>query len=97
MKNGMKKNKKHQPVDPASLAPTATAGNFTLHARTVGALPIINRCMERCRLRETLDTFLPAEDGRNRVSTATAVLSLVRNILLRAPNITPVWRFKHGV
>lgn len=74
--------KKRQPIDPASLAPKATAGSFTLHSRTVGALPIINRFIERCRLRETLDTFLPAEDGRNRVSTATAILLLVRNILI---------------
>jgi len=48
----MKKNKKHQPIDPASLAPKATAGNITLHSRTIGALPIINHFMERCRLRE---------------------------------------------
>jgi hypothetical protein len=64
------------------LAPKATAGNFTLHSRTIGALPIINRFMDRCRLRETLEKFFPPEDGRNRISTATAILLLVRNILI---------------
>ena len=76
------KKKKRPPIDPASLAPKATAGSFTLHSRTVGALPIINRFMERCRLREILETHLPAEDGRNRVGAATAILLLVRNVLI---------------
>lgn len=88
--NRKKRPNKRQPkckakapsFDPASLAPIATAGNFTLHSRTIGALPIINHVIDRCRLRETLDKFLPAEDGRNRISTTTAILLLVRNILI---------------
>ncbi len=53
-----------------------------LHSRTIGALPIINRLIKRCRLNEILLCNPPAEDGRNRIETATAILLLVRNILL---------------
>ncbi len=79
-RDGMKKSKRRPLVDPVSLAPKATAGSFTLHSRAIGALPIINRFIQRCRIRETLEKFLPAEDGRNRVNTA--ILLLVRNILI---------------
>ncbi len=89
-RDGMKENKKQQLIDPASLAPKATAGGFTLHARTVGTLPIINRCMERWRLRETLDTFLPVEDGRNRVSTAALVCRNARLGSVRVM-VRPFW------
>jgi transposase len=81
---GMKRNKKptHRAPDPATLAPKASGSDLVLHSRTIGALPIINRLIERCRLRETLSRHLPAEDGRNRIDTANAVLLLVRNILI---------------
>ena len=81
---GMKRKKKsaHRAPDPATLAPKATGSDLVLHSRTIGALPIINRLMERCRLREILSRHLPAEDGRNRIDTANAVLLLVRNILI---------------
>lgn len=68
--------------DPATLAPKASAADLTLHSRTIGVLPIINRLIERCQLRETLGRYLPADDGRSRVDTVTAILLLVRNILI---------------
>jgi transposase len=72
----------HHAPDPATLAPKATGRELVLHSRTIGALPIINRFIERCRLREILQRHLPAEDRRNRVPTATAILLMVRNILI---------------
>jgi len=80
----MKRNNKptHRAPDPASLAPKASGSDLVLHSRTIGALPIINRLIERCRLREILSRHLPAEDRRNRIDTANAVLLLVRNILI---------------
>ena len=82
--DGMKDKKPaaHVAPDPASLAPKATAQNMVLHSRTIGVLPIINQFIRRCRLRETLWQFLPVEDRRNRVDTATTILLLVRNVLI---------------
>lgn len=81
---GMKRTKQqaHQAPDPAKLAPKASAGDLTLHTRTIGVLPIINQLIQRLRLKGVLDDFLPTEDGRNKLSTANALLLLVRNILL---------------
>lgn len=80
----MKRRKKHaqQTPDPAKLAPKASGGELTLHSRTVGVLPIVNRLIDRCQLHRALNRFLPSEDARHRVGTATAILLLVRNILI---------------
>lgn len=72
----------HRAPDPASLAPKASGGDLTLHSRTIGVLPILSRLINRCKIRETLCRFLPREDARNRVDTATAILLLVRNVLI---------------
>ena len=77
-----KRSRSQQAPDPAKFAPKASGGDLTLHSRNVGVLPIVNRLIARCRLRETLWEFLPSEDGRQRVDTATAILLLVRNILI---------------
>lgn len=74
--------KKHQPRDPLSLAPKASGGDLTMHSRVVGVLPVLNRLIHRCRLREILAECLPPEDGRHRVDTPTSILLLVRNILI---------------
>ena len=71
-----------QARDPAKLASKASGGDLTLHSCTVGVLPIVNRLIARCRLRETLNQFLPGEDARHRVDTAPAILLLVKNILI---------------
>jgi transposase len=77
-----KRSQLHRPPDPAKLAPKASGGDLTLHSRNIGVLPIVNRFIARCQLRETLCQFLPREDARNRVETATAILLLVKNILI---------------
>ncbi|MEE9365671.1 MAG: IS1634 family transposase [Dehalococcoidales bacterium] len=60
----------------------ARAGGQTLKCGVVGALPIINRVIERMRLAEFLETYLPAPDSRSKVSTEQGLLVLLRNILL---------------
>lgn len=77
-----KQKPKQQATDPAEFAPKASGSDLVLHSRTIGALPIINRMIERCRLYEILSFHLPAEDSRNRIETATAILLLVRNVLI---------------
>ena len=48
----------------------------------VGALPIINRLLDRMRLRDFLARHLPAEDSRTKVDTPRVVLLLLRNLLV---------------
>jgi transposase len=80
----MKRNtsRSHQAPDPAALAPRASGPDLVLHSRAIGALPIINQMIEQCDLRQILWRHLPTEDSRHRVSTATAILLMVRNILI---------------
>ncbi|MEO1619315.1 MAG: IS1634 family transposase [Planctomycetota bacterium] len=77
-----KTNRPKPATDPAKLAPKASGGDMTLHSRTLGVLPIINQVIDRLQLKPTLDHFLPQEDRRSKITTATALLILVRNILL---------------
>jgi transposase len=54
----------------------------TLTTHNVGALPLLNRIIERMKLEEFLQEYLPPEDGRTKIPTARAVLVLVRNLLV---------------
>ena len=60
----------------------ARAGGQTLKCGVVGALPIINRVIERMRLAEFLQAYFPTADSRSKVSTEQGLLVLLRNILL---------------
>jgi transposase len=53
-----------------------------LRSYQVGALPLVNRLLERMRLREILAEHLPADDPRTELATVSALLVLVRNVLL---------------
>jgi transposase len=53
-----------------------------LNSRRIAALPILEHFLDRLRLREFLRDHLPHEDGRTRVPTATALLVLLRNLLI---------------
>ncbi len=48
----------------------------------VGAMPIINRVLERMKLHEHLERHLPNEDKRSRVDAARVVMLLIRNVLV---------------
>lgn len=63
-------------------APVARGPGRTLSSSTVGALPILNRIIQRMKLEEFLRGYLPREDGRTRLSTARGILVLVKNILI---------------
>jgi transposase len=60
----------------------ARGGKRTLNSYTIGALPIINRILERMQLRELLGKHLPREDQRTKISTPIALLLLLRNMLM---------------
>ena len=66
----------------AGVGNLARSGPGTLRSYTVGALPILNHLLDRMKLEEILEAYLPAEDRRTKVPTARGLLLLVKNILL---------------
>jgi transposase len=64
----------------------------------VGALPIVNRVLNRMRLEKQLQAYLPAEDGRTRVSTPKTLVVLVRNLLLSREPLYGIgeWAAQHA-
>jgi transposase len=72
--------------DPApALAPPgrcAKADGVTLQSYQVGALPLINRILERMDLERLLREYLPPDDPRCEIPTAHALLVLIRNLLM---------------
>jgi transposase len=73
-----------QPQRPRQVGETACSKGRrrTLNSRRIAALPILRQFLDRLRLREFLGDHLPHEDGRTRVPTTTALLVLVRNLLI---------------
>lgn len=61
---------------------TYPAKGKTIVTHTVGALPIINRMLQRMRLKELLDKYLPPEDTRTKVATSRVILLLLKNLLI---------------
>jgi hypothetical protein len=68
--------------DPRQPGETARARGHTLESRKIGALPVIDRFLKRLDIHESFTRRLPREDRRSRVPTATALLLLVRNLLI---------------
>ena len=66
----------------AGVGNLARSGRGTLRSYTVGALPILNHFLDRMKLEEILQAYLPAEDRRTKVPTARGLVLLVKNILL---------------
>lgn len=54
----------------------------TLRSYSVGALPIINRLLERMNLEGILAAHLPREDARTKIPTSRGVMLLIRNFLI---------------
>jgi len=54
----------------------------TLRSYSVGALPIINRILDRMQLEDILAAHLPGEDARTKIPTSHGVMLLIRNILI---------------
>ena len=68
-----------RPADPGSIA---RSGRGTLRSYTIGALPILNRMIERLELEEFFQTYLPAPGRRGRLCAAKSLLVLLRNLLV---------------
>src|SRR5262245_7196474 len=79
----------HRPTPPRpKAAPSprpgrvARAAGRTLRSSTIGALPILDRLLERLRLGPILRDHLLREDRRSRIPTATGLLLLLKNLLV---------------
>jgi transposase len=66
----------------ATCGQLARQNGHTLTTHDVGALPLLNRILQRMKLEEFLQEYLPPEDGRTKVPTARVLLVLVRNLLV---------------
>jgi transposase len=75
----------------------ATAMGQTLHSYRVGLLPILNRILQRLRLDQFLRDYLPRERRRCRIAPATALLVLLKNLLLSRDPLYGVgeWAARH--
>src|SRR5436309_1928437 len=60
----------------------AQADGLQLRSYDVGALPLLNRIVERMQLRRILSQHLPRDDSRTELPTVTALLVLFANLLM---------------
>src|SRR5437763_5563432 len=60
----------------------AQADGLELRSYDVGALPLLQRIVERMQLRRILSEHLPRDDSRTELSTVTSLLVLFANLLI---------------
>ena len=60
----------------------AQADGVQLRSYDVGALPLLNRIVERMQLQRILGEHLPRDDSRTELSTVTSLLVLFANLLM---------------
>ena len=58
------------------------SGGRSIVAHQVGAVPILNRLLERMQLHQMLTRHLPPDDGRTKIDTPRIVLLLLKNLLV---------------
>jgi transposase len=69
---------------PSALRPgrIARAAGRTLSSYSIAALPILDRLLDRLRLESILRDYLPRQDRRSRIATATGLSLLLKNLLV---------------
>lgn len=90
-----RKKEEKQVVQPGLVA---KAGPNTLRSYSVGALPIVNRILDRVDLEARLQEHLRSDGARMRVPTATGLMLLVRNFLLSREPVYGLgeWSARHA-
>lgn len=90
--------KKRKRLTSPPCAPRAASDGKMLQSYTVGALPIVNHVLRRMNLQMLLERHLPPDDRRTKISTASGLLLLVRNVLLSREPIYGVseWAARHA-
>lgn len=93
-----KSSRSKRAESPTLSPPTARTGQSVLRSAAVGALPLVNRLLERTRLEAFLRDALPKEDGRTKLSPTKALLVLLRNLLLSREPIYGLgeWAARHA-
>jgi hypothetical protein len=80
---GKTSNRPDEQSDPQhACGATARIATGSLTSHRIAALPILDRLLRRLRLEVLLRDHLPREDSRCRVPTATALLILIKNLLI---------------
>jgi transposase len=64
--------------------------NLTLDSKAVGILPIVNHFLDRVRLEELLDRFLPPPDVRAKMPERRSLGVLVRNLIVNRVSLYSV-------
>ena len=79
-----KLKKRHVPRSTTAPCPgeVARSKGRTLSSYRIGALPIIDRILQRMRLDEFLRSYLPRADRPCRIAPATGITLLLKNVLL---------------
>ena len=96
-RTGPRPSRRGQPArTPPGPGRRAHADGFELRSYQVGALPLLNRILERLRLEEFLTERLPPDDPRCELPTAQVLLVMVRNILLSRQPIYGVGEWVAG-
>ena len=78
--------------------PVAHRRGRSLSSQTLGALPILNRLLQRIRLEEFLHAALPTHDAHTKLSPVKALLVLLRNLLLSREPMYGIgeWAARHA-
>ena len=71
-----------QPRHSATGRTARTHDGTTLVTHSIGALPILQRLLQRMRLNDFLQQHLPPEDGRTKVAAPRVLLLLLNNLLV---------------
>ena len=76
---------------------SAHAQGQTLHSLRLGVLPLLDRFLQRLRLDHFLGAFLPPEDARLKIATATGLILLIKNVLVSRQPLYGVgdWARRH--
>ena len=59
-----------------------TPGQFTLESQNLGCLPIVNFFLTRIGLADHLQAYLANDDARLRLTPATVIALVVRNLVV---------------
>jgi transposase len=96
---GKKASRSGNTPDPQHAAgETARAAAGTLTSYRVAALPVLEGVLTRLRLEAFLRDHLPPEDRRSRVSTATGLIVLLKNLLISREPLYGIgeWATRHA-
>src|SRR3954471_18767845 len=96
---GKTSSRPHDQSDPRhACGATARVAAGTLTSHRAAALPVLDRLLTRLRLEVILRDHLPREDSRSRVPTATALLILLKNLLISREPLYGIgeWAARHA-